>query len=250
MLHKKKFLHFTVSCLFTGLFLTSCSPASLNANNGLSDRPLDQPPVFPTYVPEEDKASADITYSIGDSVEAIVAPSGTPEKTGISYTVTSAAVFETPEAAGIDRSKIEYIELLPEDPRRDPNAATSQDINDYHLLKCMVTINNFNYEERQDLNISSLKLVYRMPDTKKVYPVSNPVYFAAPDGSAFPEQKNAGEEYHYYVPKGQSLDTQVIWPILPELHEKENLYLAVSYSYYNSYYRDYDPVRYIKLDLS
>lgn len=256
MLHKKRYHNYFVFVILFILLFTACSSQSEDKDRGFNKEDIPKS-VPPTYVPDDTVESKDsqdskrsdksetATYSLGEAVEEITPTEENPENIGISYTVNSATVFTTPEEAGIDTTRMnDYIELLYGDPRIDPNVLSSQDLNDYDFLKCMINIKNLNYEERLDLNISSLNLVYIMPDTKKVYPVSAPIYFSAPDGSAFPEQKNAGEYWHYYVPKGQSLDTQVIWPILPELHEKENLYLAVNYSTYNRH-----PIKYIKLDL-
>lgn len=142
-----------------------------------------------------------------------------PKRIGAEYTIKSAALYDTPEEAGLDRDQLltgeeQCYDLVTEMP-------SPLDVSKAGFLLCDISIKNI-YSEY--MNITVLSLVHRMDDDQELKLVGYPAYFAKPE-----EVEDSADYYNFYLPVNQSMDAQVGWWVDLEQCKKENLYLMFNH---------------------
>ncbi|MFP3154661.1 hypothetical protein LQZ18_09590 [Lachnospiraceae bacterium ZAX-1] len=142
---------------------------------------------------------------------------------GLDYTLKSAAIFDTPEAAGLDKSQMrEDAECVNPKSEYYPTEFSLYDISDCQILVVELTIKNISHYNQYDnsIGIAEMSPVYADPQTGEIVVVCIfPLYF-----SASKSEPNQHDFAYYLLAKDQSIDVKVAYPILPEF-SAENLYL-------------------------
>lgn len=169
---------------------------------------------------EEDVLLSDHILKAGDTMQIMYPNNDGTLYNGLDITLHGAEVFDSPEAAGLNRAQMQE-ETENYDTSGNPEWCG---IDDANLLVCDLAVRNIDGNPDGDLHISEIMIVYADPVTGKVSIVSSfPAYFSASISNA-----GASDYYHYQVPKGESMDMKVAWAVQKE-YAVENLYLCVTY---------------------
>lgn len=169
---------------------------------------------------EEEAVLSEHILKTGDTMQ-IMYPEG--EGTlypGLALTLHSAAWYDSPEAASLDRAQ-----LKPETENYDLSGNPEWcQIDGARILLCNLTVVNTDKDTNGDLHIGEFMIAYADPDTRKMTIVScAPAYF-----SASASQMGASDYYHYQLALDESKEMQVAW-LIQEQYAPENLYLCVTY---------------------
>ena len=169
---------------------------------------------------EGDVLLSDKILKTGDTMQVIYPDNEGRLYQGLEITLHGAEVYDSPEAAGLDRAQMEE-KTENYDTAGEPEWCS---IDEGRILVCDLTAKNVEAGSDGDLHISEFMIAYADPDTRKVTIVSAaPAYF-----SASISQAGASDYYHYQLPEGESKDIKAAWLIQKE-YEAENLYLCVTY---------------------
>lgn len=179
---------------------------------------------------EEEVFLSDQILHTGDTLQVMYYQDANTLSQGLDITLNKAGLYDSPDAAGL--GSVEFVdETEVYDSDGNPKLCS---IAGMRLLSCDLTVQNIDAAEGSDQHISAIMLAYADPSTRKVTMVScAPAYF-----SASSSQAGSGEYYHYQLPKGESRDMTVAWPV-PDEYEAENLYLCVTYDNRDSRERQY-----------
>ncbi len=156
----------------------------------------------------------------GDTLQVMDISNDNELYPGLEVTLKSAKLFDSPEAASLDRTQmLENTENY--DMTGEPVWCS---IEEGKLLVCDLAVKNLEEESDGDQHVGSLMIAYADPDTGKVSMVTcAPAYFPATASVL-----GASDYYHYRLAAGESRDMTVGWLIQGE-YEIENLYLCVAY---------------------
>ncbi len=175
----------------------------------------------------------DRLHSLGETALLAAPTKQNPQLKGAEYTVHTAALYENPEAAGIDTSQI----LTGGDTHYDfeTGEPTEPDVSKAAFFLCDVTIKNIRLEY---MNITALSLVCLLEGSEELKMVGYPAYFSKPE-----EVEDSTDYYNFNLPADKSIDAKVGWWVDLEECRKENLYLMFNYG------GDKEYQEYWKLDL-
>lgn len=161
-------------------------------------------------------------YDFGETVASTEAIEGNPQNIGLEYTFSKAAVFESPEEAGIKR---EQMNQGAESYNLSTGEPEFQDVDDCSMLLCDFEVKNINHVNKDMLNITELYLVYCIPEDEEVKLTGYPVYFSK--SKSF--ESGDSHYYSFELIKGQSVNAQIGWLVDLRKLEKRNLFLCIGF---------------------
>lgn len=161
----------------------------------------------------------DKLHSLGEAALLADPTKQNPQLKGAEYTVHTAALYENPEAAGIDTSQV----LTGGDTHYDLETGepTEPDVSKADFFLCDVTIKNIRLEY---MNITDLSFVCALEGSEELKMVGYPAYFSKPE-----EVEDSTDYYNFNLPADQSIDAKVGWWVDLEECRKESLYLMFNY---------------------
>lgn len=168
----------------------------------------------------EDVLLSDQILKAGDTMQIMYPKDEVTLYHGLDITLHGAKLFDSPEAAGLDRTQM-LGETENYDLTGDPGWCG---IDEGRILVCDLTVKNVEGDLEGELHISEIMVAYADPNTQKVTMIScTPAYF-----SASSSQVGASDYYHYQIHQGESKTMTVAYLIQKE-YEAENVYLCVTY---------------------
>lgn len=141
---------------------------------------------------------------------------------GAEFTISTAVLYENPEAAGIDVNQVlAGLENCYDLSADILDASYTPDFSKTYFLLCDASIKNISFEY---MNITALSLVY-LPDANEELKITGlPAFFSKPE-----EVEDKMDYYNFNLPVNTSIDIKVGWWVDMEQCEKENLYLMSNY---------------------
>lgn len=169
---------------------------------------------------EEEAFLSEHILKTGDTMQIMYPEDEDTLYLGLELTLGSAAFYDSPETASLDRAQME-----PQTENYDLSGNPEWcEIDGARILTCDLTVKNNDKDTNGDLHIGEFMIAYADPDTGKVTIVScAPAYF-----SASSSQVGASDYYHYQLAKDDSKEMKVAW-LIQEQYAPENLYLCVTY---------------------
>ena len=172
-----------------------------------------------TFAPPEYNIQDGAVRAFGEEISAAGVYKGELVENAMTYIVTNAEIFDSPEAAGIRPS---MMESFIDSRFTDENGKLRDEI---QFLLADLTIRN--NELPEELNISSLELMYCEQSRTELsvrafYPLPYPVYFS---NAGSREGEYSSEYYHYTLPAGESLSVRVGWYVDLTQYDKSSLFL-------------------------
>lgn len=168
----------------------------------------------------EDTFLSEHILKTGDTLQIMYSADENTLYPALEVTLQSAASYDSPEAASLDRTHME-----PQTENYDLSGNPEWcEIDGATILTCDLTVKNLDEDLGGEQHIGELMIAYADPDTGKVTMVScAPAYF-----SASSSQVGASDYYHYQLAKEESKEMKVAW-LIQEQYAPENLYLCVTY---------------------
>lgn len=169
---------------------------------------------------EEEVFLSEHILKAGDTMQIMYSADENTLYPALEVTLQSAASYDSPEAASLDRAQME--------PRTEIYDLSGNpewcEIDGATILSCILTVKNLDEDLGGEQHIGELMIAYADPDTGKVTMVTcTPAYF-----SASSSQVGASDYYHYQLAREESREMKVAW-LIQEQYAPENLYLCVTY---------------------
>lgn len=179
---------------------------------------------------EEEAFLSEHILKTGETMQIMYSEDENSLYPGLEVTLQSAEIYDSPEAASLDRTQME-----PQTENYDLSGNPEWcEIDGATILSCDLAVKNLDEDLSGEQHIGELMIAYADPGTGKVTIVScAPAYF-----SASSSQVGASDYYHYQLAKEESKEMKVAW-LIQERYTPENLYLCVTYDMRNPEERQY-----------